>query len=142
MSKHIETLLTNAGLPVEDVQKIVSLPEAEQATFDPKPFVEKINSHYSTIHQNDPAFFNSVTIDKLPPSIKKQIESEQFGRASNIHRDKVLKGLGMTEAEFEDLPESDRKQIEKLIPVALERWTKTHSGSKETQEQLIEARKQ
>ena len=142
MSKHIEALLTAAGLPAEDVQKIVALPEAEQATFDTKPLVEKINSHYSTIHQNDPAFFNSVTIEKLPPQIKKQIESEQFGRASSIVRDKFIKGLGMTEAEFEDLPEDQRKQIEKLIPVAIERWTKTKSGSKETQEQLIEARKQ
>ncbi len=142
MSKHIETLLTSAGLPAEDVQKIMSLPEAEQEKFDVKPFVDKVKSNFSAQLANDPEFFSNITVDKLPAAIKKQIEAEQFGRAANISRDKVLKGLGMTESDLEDLPEDQRKKIETLIPAVIEKWTKTKSGSKETQEELIRTRKE
>jgi hypothetical protein len=142
MPKHIEQLLTDAGLPAEDIQAIISLPEDKQGTFDSKPYAEKINSHFSTIHQNDPKFFDSITVEKLPPVVKKQLESGQYARATNIAKEKIAKALGFTEEEIKDLTTDDYKALDFFVPAITEKWTKSKSGSKETQEQLIEARKQ
>lgn len=138
---HIETLLTTIGIPSDDVQKIVSLPEADQAMFDAKPYAEKVRTNYQTQLQNDPAFFNDLTLDKLPVDIKKKLESTQYGRASAIVRDKVLKGLGMTEADLAELPEEQREKLEAFIPAITERFAKTKAGDKQLQADLIEARK-
>lgn len=141
MPSPIETLLTNAGLAAEDVTKITTLPEAEQATFDPKPYVDKMKGNYSTQLANDPEFFKSITVDKLPGEVKKRFEGEQFGRAAKIVQEKLLKGLGMTEADYADLPDETKNKIELLIPAIADRYTKTKSGAKEVQEQLIAERK-
>lgn len=141
MPSPIETLLTSIGLPAEDVTKITTLPEAEQATFDAKPYAEKVRGNYSTQLQNDPEFFKDLTVDKLPPDVKKRLESTQYARASNITRDKFLKGLGMTEADFADLPEDQKDKLELLIPAITERYAKTKAGDKQLQADLIEARK-
>src|SRR3990172_3259059 len=103
MPKYIQDILTAVGIPAEDAEKIDSLPEAEQATFDSKPYVDKVKTNYATQLKNDPSFFSDLTLEKLPPETKKKVESAQFGRAAKIVTDKLLKGLGMTEADFADL---------------------------------------
>lgn len=141
MPTPVETLLTSIGLPAEDVTKIASLPEDQHAGFDSKPYLEKVRGNYQTQFQNDPAFFSDLTIEKLPPDIKKKIESAQFGRAANIVRDKFLKGLGMTEADLADLSEEQREKLEQYIPAVTEKYAKTKAGDKQLQQDLIEARK-
>lgn len=142
MPKVIENLLTSVGITPEDVKKIVELPEAEQETFDIKPLTEKVKANYDTQLRNDPDFFKDLTIDKLPPDVKKKIESASFGRAANIVKDKLLKGLGMTEADFEDLSPDQKEKIETLIPIIAERYTKTKTGDKKLQDDVINLRKQ
>lgn len=142
MPKHIVDLLTTLGVPADEAAKIDSLPEAEQATFDSKPYADKVKSNYTTQLQNDPAFFTDITLEKLPAEVKKKVEGAQFGRAAKIVTDKLLKGLGMTEAEFADLPEDQRDKIETLIPIIAERYTKTKAGDKQLQQDLIAARKE
>ncbi len=60
MPTHVETLLTNIGISPEDVAKIVSLPE-DDATFDYKPYVDKLRANNQTQLQNDPEFFTHMT---------------------------------------------------------------------------------
>ncbi len=141
MPKHLETLLTSAGLPAEDVAQILAVPEAEQETFDVKPFAEKVRSNYQTQLQNDPAFFSELTLEKLPPEIKKTLESGQYARMTNVAKEKIAKSLGFTAEEIKDLQTDDYKALDFYIPAILEKWTKNKSGDKETQAQLIEARK-
>lgn len=142
MPKHIVDLLTTLGVPAEDAAKIDSLPEAEQATFDAKPYVDKVRGNYQTQLQNDPEFFKDLTIEKLPADVKKRVENNAFGRASNIVKDKLLKGLGMSDADFEDLTPEQKEKIETLVPVIAERWTKTKSSDKQIQQEVINLRKQ
>lgn len=142
MPKHLETLLTTAGIPADDVAQILAVPEAEQETFDVKPFADKIKTNYQTQLQNDPAFFEGLTPEKLPIDTKKKLENSAFGRASKIVVDKFIKGIGMTDADYQDLPQETKDKIELLIPAIAEKWTKTKSGDKQIQEQLIEARRQ
>ncbi len=141
MPSHIETLLTTIGLPAEDVTKITTLAAEEQEKFDAAPYVEKVKTNYQTQLQNDPAFFNELTLEKLPPAVKKQVENAGFGRASKIVTDKFLKGIGMTEADIADLPQETRDKIELLIPAISEKYAKTKAGDKQLQNDLIEARK-
>lgn len=141
MPKHIETILTAVGIPAEDVAKIIALPEAEQEKYDVAPYVEKVRTNYSTQLQNDPNFFNDITLEKLPQDVKKKVESSQYARAINVAKEKIAKALGFTAEEIKDLEADDYKALEYYIPAISEKWTKQKSGSKETQQQLIEARK-
>lgn len=141
MPTPVETLLGSLGLPQEDVTKITTIPEADQPAFDPKPYADKVKTNYGTQFQNDPAFFNEITIDKLPASVKKQMESTQYARATNVSKEKIAKALGFSEAEIADLATDDYKALDYYVPAILEKWTKTKSGSKETQDQLIAERR-
>lgn len=141
MPSHVETLLTTLGIPAEDASKIISLPEAEQATFDSKPYAEKVRTNYQTQFQNDPAFFSDMTIEKLPPDVKKRIEGSQFARAANIARDRLLKGLGFTEADYADFTDEQKKEIDLFVPAIVDKYTKTKAGDKQMQADLQEARR-
>ncbi len=142
MPKHIQDILVAAGIPAEDAAKIDSLPEADQAAFDNKPYVDKVRESFKTQFQNDPEFFNDQTIEKLPPAIKKKIEAQQFARTTNIVRDKYLKGLGMTEADIADLTDEQKEQFDQFIPAVAQKYAKSKAGDKQLQQDLIEARKQ
>lgn len=141
MPKAIETILKSVGLPDEDITKITSLPEAEQENFDVKPLVEKVKGNYQTQFQNDPEFFKGITIENLPPSVKKTIESGQYARATNEAKGKIAKALGFSAEEIKDLEGDDFKALDFYIPAITDKWTKSKSGSKEVQEQLIAERK-
>lgn len=142
MPKHIQDILTAVGISAEDAAKIDSLPEADQAAFDSKPYLERVKTNFQTQFQNDPEFFTDLTLDKLPPAVKKKAEATQFARAANIVRDKYLKGLGMTEADIADLSEEDRDQLDRFIPAVAQKYAKSKAGDKQLQQDLIEARKQ
>jgi hypothetical protein len=142
MPKHIDDILLAAGIPAEDVVKLNTLPEADQATFDAKPYVDKVRTNYSTQLANDPAFFTDLTLDKLPPEVKKKVESAQYGRAANITRDKFLKGLGMTEEDIADLTPEQKEKLELYIPAVTEKYAKTKAGDKQLQNDLIATRKE
>lgn len=139
MPTHIETLLTSIGLPAEDVASIVALPEEQQATFDAKPFVEKVKTNYQTQLQNDPAFYSDATLEKLPAEVKKKLETTQYGRASHVVRQKFLKVLGMSEDDFADLPEDKQKELESFIPAVTERWSKNKAADPALQQKYIDA---
>lgn len=142
MPSHIETVLTSVGFSPEDATKIASLPEAEQAAFDAKPYAEKVKANYATQFSNDPEFFSSITIEKLPPAIKKQMESAQYARATNVAKGAIAKSLGFTPEQIKDLEVEDFKALDFYVPAIVDKWTKTKAGDKELQQQLIDARKQ
>lgn len=139
---HIEALLTGVGLPAEDIAAVMSLTEDKVPTFEAKPYLDKVKNNYSTQLQNDPAFFNDLTLEKLPAEVKKKVESAQYGRAANIVRQKFLKALGLTEADYADLPEDQQKELESFIPAMAEKFAKTKAGDKQLQNDLIAARKE
>lgn len=139
MPTHVETLLTTIGIPAEEVAQLNSLKEDD--TFDPTPYAEKVRENYSKQLQNDPTFFTDQTLEKLPVEIKKKLESGQYARATNEAKAKIAKALGFTSEEIKDLETEDYKALDFYIPAIAEKWTKNKSGDKETQAQLIEARK-
>lgn len=141
MPKIVEALLSKVGIPSEDISKVLSVPEAEQEQFDVSPYVDKIKTNYQTQLQNDPHFFNDLTLEKLPDTVKKKVESGQYGRATNVAKEKIAKALGFTSEEIKDLEADEYKALDFYIPAILEKWTKNKSGDKQTQEQLIQARK-
>lgn len=142
MPSPVETILATIGIPAEDITKITALNEDEQKTFDAKPYAEKVRSNYKTQFENDASFFNDATLEKLPPTVKKQLESGQYARATNVSKGMIAKSLGFSNDEIKDLEADDFKALDQYIPAILDKWTKTKSGDKETQAQLIEARKQ
>lgn len=141
MPTPVETILTSAGIPAEDVTKIIALQGEEADKFDANPYLDKVKGNYQTQFKNDPAFFSDITIENLSPEVKKKIEGGQFARAANIVKDKFLKALGMTEADYSDLAEDQRKELDSFIPAIAEKFAKTKAGDKQLQQDLIDARK-
>jgi hypothetical protein len=141
MPSPIETILTSVGIPAEDVTSIVSLSAEDAEKFDANPYLEKVKGNYQTQFKNDPAFFSDITIENLSPEVKKKIESSQFGRAAKITMDRLVKGLGMTEADYADLSDEQKEKLETFIPAIAEKYAKTKAGDKQLQQDLIEARK-
>lgn len=142
MPNHVETLLTTLGVTAEDAAAIIAIPEADQAKFDPKPYADKVKANYGTQFKNDPEFFNGITIETLPPAVKKTLESGQYARATNVAKEKLAKALGFNDEEIKDLAGEDFKSLDFYVPALAEKYAKTKAGDKETQAQLIEARKQ
>lgn len=141
MPNHVETLLTTLGIPAEEATKILTLPEEEQKTFDATPYAEKVKANYQTQLQNDPAFFNDMTLEKLPSDIKKKVESSQYARATNVTKEKIAKGFGFTEDQMKKFSSEDFKALEYWLPAVIDEFSKTKVSDKEVQNQLIEARK-
>lgn len=139
MPSPIETLLSTVGLTAEDIQAINSLPEAEK--FDANPYVQKVKENYQTQFKNDPKFFDDLTVEKLPTEVLKKIQGAQFQRASNIMKEKVLKGMGLTEAELGELTDEEKEKLDAYVQAVVNKYQKTKAGDKELQQQLIEARK-
>lgn len=140
MPKAIEIVLKSVGLPDEDVKKIAAIAD-DDTTFDANPFTEKIKGNYQTQFKNDPEFFKDITVETLPPSVKKAIESAQYARSTNESKGKIAKALGFDAEEIKDLESDDFKPLDRYISAITDKWTKSKSGSKEVQEQLIAERK-
>src|SRR6478736_7867582 len=111
MPSPVETILTSVGIPAEEVSKIVSISQEEADSFDANPYLQKVKGNYQTQFKNDPAFFNEITLENLSPDVRKKLESTQYGRAANITRDKLLKGLGLTEADYADLTDEQKEKL-------------------------------
>jgi hypothetical protein len=142
MPTPVETILTSVGISAEDVTKIVSLPAEEADKFDANPYLEKVKGNYQTQFKNDPNFFSDITLDNLSPDVKKKLENTQFLRAETITRDKLLKGLGLSEADYADLTDEQKGRLEQFVPAIAEKYAKNKAGDKQLQQDLIEARKQ
>lgn len=140
MPSPVEIILTAIGIPAEDVTKIVALP-ADDATFDAKPYTEKVAGNYKTQLQNDPNFFNDLTLEKLPAEVVKKVESAQFQRSANIMKGKLMKGLGFTEADLADLTDEEKDKLENYVTGLANRFVKTKAGDKQIQQELIDTRK-
>lgn len=141
MPNHIENLLTSIGLPAEDATRIANLPETDAETFDPAPIIDRVKSNFKTQFKNDPQFFNEITVETLPVDVRKKLESNQYGRAAAITRDKLLKGLGLTDSEIADLTPEQREKLELFVPAVADKFSKTKATNPQLQSELIEARR-
>ena len=136
--KHVQTLLTAAGLAPEKVTEVIGL--ADDAAFEPTELVAAIRANVETQIKNDDKFWEGLDEGNVKEPFRKKIEAQQYGRAANIVRQKTLKALGMKEEDFNDLPEEERKQLETFIPKAMEKYAATKAGDKELQAALVAER--
>lgn len=141
MPNPIETILTSAGIPQEEVTKIISLQGEDAENFDVNPYLQQVETNYKTRFENDPKFFSDITLEKLPGEVKKTLESGQYARATNVVKEKLAKALGFTDEEIKDLASDDYKSLDYYVPALAEKYSKTKTGDKELQNQLIDARK-
>lgn len=135
--KHLEEVIKEAGLAEDEVKKLIELPD------DAKDFVA--GTHATAIRnnvadglKNDPEFYKGLNVDNMPKEFVKSIESAQYGRAATIVRTNMLKGAGLTEADFKELGE-DGKKIEVFTPAFMKKVTEGKVTDKQLQEALAAA---
>ncbi len=137
--EHLNNIITAAGIAKEDFDAILALP-ADAADFKPEDYVGKIKTNMETLVKNDPKFWEGLDENNVNDTLKKKIEAQQYGRASNIVKQKTLKALGLKEEDLKNLSEEDKKQFEVYVSKAAETFAATKTGDKEMQKQLQEAR--
>lgn len=136
MQKHLEEVLTTAGLSPEQVKALSELPD-DAKDFKTDDYIAPIRTGIETAVKNDPEFYKTLNKQNLPPEFVKSIEAEQYGRAANITRNHIFKGLGLSEKEFESLGE-EGKRLEVLIPAVVKKFSEGKINDKQLQEKLVE----
>lgn len=140
MPTHLETLAAAVGVPAEDLQTVASLKDTD--TFDPKPIVEKVKGNFKTQFKNDASFYEDLTADKLPEPVRKKFESDGYGRATGIVKQKFQKVLGLTDDDLSDMTEEQRSKFEEFVTAAATKYANgkaAGNSDKVTQQKLIEA---
>jgi len=137
MQKHLEQVITAAGLTPEQVKTLVELPE-DHADFKTDEYVTGIRTNVETAVKNDPKFYEGLNKANLPKEFLQQLESEQYGRSAAIVRANMLKAVGMKEEDFKDLGE-DGKKIDVFTPAFVKKLSEGKVSDKELQAKLIEA---
>lgn len=138
--QHLNTVLTEAGIDAKDIETILGLP-AEDTTFKAGDYVGKINSGAETRLKNDPKFWEGLDENNVNETLKKKIESQQYGRANNIVRQKVMKAFGLKDEDLADMTDDEKKSLETYVTKAAEKYTSTKASDKELQKELIAAKK-
>lgn len=135
--KHVEEVLKASGLPEDQIKALNELPE-DAADFKAETFTAPITTTVETRVKNDPKFYEGLNKANLPKEFLKTLETEQYGRAASIVRTNMLKAVGLTEKEFEDLGEEGKK-IDVFTPAFVKKLSEGKVGDKELQAKLIEA---
>jgi hypothetical protein len=137
MQKHLEEVLTAAGLPADQVAALVALPD-DAKDFKPDTFVAPVRTTIETQVKNDPKFYEGLNKENLPKEFVKQLEQEQYGRAAVIVRGNMLKAVGLAEKDFEALGDEGKK-IEVFTPAFVKKLSEGKVTDKELQQKLIDA---
>lgn len=135
--KHLEQVLTAAGLPQDKVTELVGLPE-DQADFKADGYVAPVHTQIETKVKNDPRFYEGISKDSIPKEFLKQLEGEQYGRVANIVRSTMLKATGLSEEDFKDLGD-EAKKIEVFTPAFVKKLNKGEISVQELQTKLMAA---
>lgn len=132
--KHVEEVIKAAGLPAEEVKKLVDLPD-DAADFKPDTHVTALRDNVATGLKNDPKFYEGLNLENLPKEVTKALEQAQYGRAAAIARTNLLKASGLTEKDFADLGE-DAKKLEVFTPALMKKFSEGKITDKQLQEAL------
>lgn len=137
---HLNQIIETAGLTADDVKAILDLPE-DAADFKPEAYTGRIRESIETQVKNDPKFWESLDENNVHEDFRKKIESQQYGRAANIVRQKALKALGLKEDDLGDMSDDEKKSIETFIGRAAEKYASSKVSDKQLQADLVAARK-
>lgn len=142
-------VLTEAGAEKADIDALIALtnPAADAKPEDLEahkkalePFITKILGNTATKIKNDAKFWEGLDENNVNEAFKKKIEAQQYGRASNISRTKIMQGLGYTDADITDMPEEDKKNLEVFAKKLAEKFSANKATDKEMQKELVAAR--
>lgn len=134
---HIEQVLKTAGLPDDQIKALHDLPE-DAKEFKPDGYVTPIHTAVETRVKNDPKFYEGLNRESLPKEFLKTLETEQYGRAASIVRTNMLKAVGLTEKDFQELGDEGKK-IDVFTPAFVKKLSDGKVGDKELQAKLMEA---
>lgn len=139
--EYLKPLLTGLGIDEKKADELLNIPEDKQKDFKPDEVVDAAKKTWETKLKNDPEFLGSLSEDVLPEPIIKSIESKQYGKAAAMTRQHLIKGMGLTDADFEDLGD-DGKKIQVFVKRAVEKFVAGKSTDEKLQNDLIAARKE
>jgi hypothetical protein len=135
--KHIQEVLTTAGLTPEQFKALKELPD-DAADFKVDTYTAPISTAVETRVKNDPKFYETINKDRIPKEFLKTIESEQYGRVADQVRTKFLQGLNLTKEDFKDLVD-EFKKLDVFAPAVLKKISEGKVTDKELQDALMKA---
>ena len=137
--EHLNNLISQTGLEAADIEAILALPA--EGEHDLTAYTGKIHTAAESKLKNDPDFWEKLDETNVNPAFQKRIESQQYGRAANIVRQKALKALGLKEEDLGELTDDDKKSVETYIGKAAEKFASSKVSDQQLQADLLAARK-
>lgn len=139
--EYLKPVLTGLGLDETKANELLNIPEDKQKDFKPDEILAEAKKTWETKLKNDPEFLGSLTEEVLPEPLLKSIENKQFGKASSMTRQHLMKQMGLSDTDFEDLGEEGKK-IQVFTKRAVEKFIAGKSTDEKLQQDLIAARKE
>ncbi len=140
MAEQHDQILAAVGIPAEKITELNKLTPEQMKEFKLDDYIAPVNSAYETKLLNDGNFLNKIPVEKLPDSIKKSIETGQYGRFMNELKEVATKELGLEMTEF---PEDVQKSLKQFFRKANELYTTKKAPDSKTlialQQQLQDA---
>ena len=136
--EHLNSLITGSGLEAADIEAIMALPAGDS---DLTAYATKVHNAVETQIKNDPKFWETLDENNVNEGLKKKIEAQQYGRAANIVRQKVLKAAGLKEEDLGEMTDEEKKSLETYIGKTFEKYASTKVSDKQLQADLVAARK-
>lgn len=134
---HLVEVLKGVGLPEDQVKALTDLPE-DTKDFKTDEYIAPVHTTIETKVKNDPKFYEGLNRENLPKEFLKTLETEQYGRAASIVRANMLKAVGLSDKDFQELGDEGKK-IDIFTPAFVKKLSDGKVGDKELQAKLIEA---
>lgn len=133
--KHIEQVLTTAGLTAEQIKALNEIKD-DAADFKLDDYVAPIITGAETRLKNDAKFYETLNETNLPKEFMKKLEAAQYGRSAAEVRQNIIKNLALDPKDFEG---DEFKPMEKFLTAVQAKITTGKVTDKELQAKLVEA---
>lgn len=134
--EQFKQVLAAAGLPQEQIEALSVLTPEQLKEFKPDEYATALGSSYRNRFLNDSEFLSSISLEKIPESIKKTLEGNQYGRFMNETRTYAEKELGL---DLSDMTQEQGKGLKSVLAFIMQKNTAKMSNPdavKELQSQL------
>lgn len=126
MAEQHKRVLKKLGLPDALIEKLETMSADDLAKMTDDEFTNPVSLAFRTKLENDNDFLNGITVDKLPDTLKKTLESGQYARFLKEIEEVATKEWGLAPESFTD---QDRGKLKGFIRKANELYVTKNGGA-------------
>ncbi len=126
MAEQHKRVLKKLGLPDALIEKLETMTADDLAKMTDDEFTNPVSLAFRTKLENDNDFLTGLTVEKLPDSLKKTLESGQYTRFMKEIEEVATKELHLSPDAFTD---EDRKKLKPFVRKVNEMYVAKNGGA-------------